>query len=380
MEKVITLQTSPLPVKTWRYLKVNKAEIAVPEKLQCNAKSNISLIDSNIERISQKTLFEKLNPKEIEGSLGKDFNDWFVSQNIECNVLNLSSSDDDKVYHVVLNVKDNDDYAGIFVINAKENAKGKVLFEIVSDNEDTSNSKTDAAILTEGAQLPAGGTVCLYVLCNTEKNANIELSEVQLLNESKQFISNTIFTQSESSKAMFTRCNFGSQKSYVGLKTTLQQNDASFESRLAYITHKTQFLDINDLAVHVGKKTQSDFITQGVMLGSSYKNYKGTIDLQKGCTGSLGNELEDVLLLSDDVINKTTPIILCSEEDVQGNHGATLGKINDDVLFYMNSRGLSSELAKQMIAKGKLYKILLATPNEKLIESANNYLNSAFKI
>ena len=50
-------------------------------------------------------------------------------------------------------------------------------------------------------------------------------------------------------------------------------------------------------------------------------------DFKKGAKGAKGDELEDVLLLDDGVQNQTIPLILCAEEDVEGNHGASIGSL-----------------------------------------------------
>ena len=70
------------------------------------------------------------------------------------------------------------------------------------------------------------------------------------------------------------------------------------------------------------------------------KLFRGSIDFVKGCAGSVGNEKEDVLLLGDDVVNQTIPLILCAEEDVEGNHGASIGELDEKTLFYLMSRGI----------------------------------------
>lgn len=57
----------------------------------------------------------------------------------------------------------------------------------------------------------------------------------------------------------------------------------------------------------------------------------------KGCTGSQGNEIETTLLLSPKAVVKAAPIILCGEEDIAAEHGSTIGKLSNDMLFYMNS-------------------------------------------
>ena len=69
----------------------------------------------------------------------------------------------------------------------------------------------------------------------------------------------------------------------------------------------------------------------GVLQGGAKKIYRGTIDFKNGSAGAVGDEKETVLLLSDDVVNQTIPLILCSEEDVQGNHGASIGKLDDEL-------------------------------------------------
>ena len=55
----------------------------------------------------------------------------------------------------------------------------------------------------------------------------------------------------------------------------------------------------------------------GVLQDRSAKLFRGTIDFQKGAAGSKGDEKEDVLLLGEDVVNRTIPLILCAEEDVE---------------------------------------------------------------
>ena len=63
------------------------------------------------------------------------------------------------------------------------------------------------------------------------------------------------------------------------------------------------------------------------------KTFRGTIDFRCGSSGSVGDEQEDVLLLGENIVNKTIPLILCEEEDVDGRHGATIGRLPEDMLF-----------------------------------------------
>lgn len=54
------------------------------------------------------------------------------------------------------------------------------------------------------------------------------------------------------------------------------------------------------------------------------------------------------------MINQTIPLILCAEENVEGNHGASIGELDEKTLFYLMSRGFSQEAAQEMIARARL--------------------------
>lgn len=71
---------------------------------------------------------------------------------------------------------------------------------------------------------------------------------------------------------------------------------------------------MNYVALHEGKKSVSEIKTDGVLHENSKKLFRGTIDFKKGAAGAVGNEKEDVLLLDDDIVNQTIPLILCAEE------------------------------------------------------------------
>ena len=88
----------------------------------------------------------------------------------------------------------------------------------------------------------------------------------------------------------------------------------------------------------------------------------------------MGDEKETVLLLSDDVVNQTIPLILCSEEDVQGNHGASIGKLDENLLFYLCSRGFTEQEAVDMMAKAKIDALCRRIEDEDTVQLVQRYL------
>lgn len=89
-------------------------------------------------------------------------------------------------------------------------------------------------------------------------------------------------------------------------------------------------------------------------MDAAEKIFRGTIDFVRGSADSVGAETEQVLLLGDDVVNKTIPVILCAEENVQGSHGAAIGELDEETLFYFGARGMHRTQAENTIARAKL--------------------------
>ena len=154
----------------------------------------------------------------------------------------------------------------------------------------------------------------------------------------------------------------------MGAETTLAGKESDFTAAIGYQVTGENRLDMNYNAVHEGKKTTSSMTANGVLRDHAKKLFRGTIDFKKGAKGAKGDELEDVLLLDDGVQNQTIPLILCAEEDVEGNHGASIGSLDDELIFYLESRGISEEAAYELMAVCKKIPVegLRAELNEML--------------
>lgn len=87
--------------------------------------------------------------------------------------------------------------------------------------------------------------------------------------------------------------------------------------------------------------------------------------------------METVLLMNDTVVNQTVPVILCDEEDVEGNHGASIGRLDEDMLFYMQSRGMEKEAVYEMMADAKIDAVINGISDEKIREQVKSYRRSA---
>ena len=107
-----------------------------------------------------------------------------------------------------------------------------------------------------------------------------------------------------------------------------------------------------------GKKGIVDIEVYGALKDNAKKAFKGTIDFKTGCKKAKGNENEYCMLLSKSAKSKALPMLLCSEEDVQGTHSNSAGKIDEEKLYYIMTRGISKEDAQKLIVKAKFNSVL----------------------
>lgn len=115
-----------------------------------------------------------------------------------------------------------------------------------------------------------------------------------------------------------------------------------------------------------GKKTNSNVMIKGALKDRASKIFKASLDFKKGSTGSVGNEEEIVTLLSDEVHSVAVPLLLCTEDDVVGNHASSAGRIDQDMLFYIMSRGISQKEGEKLIIESNILPTIQKIPDAKL--------------
>ena len=172
-----------------------------------------------------------------------------------------------------------------------------------------------------------------------------------------------------------TKLELGSGKLYAGAAADLIGKGSNFTARIGYLGQGEQRLDMNYVARHRGKKTTCEMDSTGVLAGKAFKLFRGSIDLLPGGSGAKGQEQENVLLLGDGVVNQTIPLILCGEEDVEGNHGATIGRLDEKMLFYLASRGIPEEAARSLLARARIEAVVDLLP-EALAEEAHKFMEA----
>lgn len=197
-----------------------------------------------------------------------------------------------------------------------------------------------------------------------EKNARVRLVQIQNTAQGSLLRLENNGRCAENAQVELIQILLGRGDVYSDGHFALNGTGAGFQAGIGYLGQKQQTVDLNLVVDHWGQKTTSEINAAGAMKDDARKIFRGTIDFKKGSTGSVGNEQETVLMLGDGAVNKTVPLILCAEENVVGNHGATIGELDEDTLFYFESRGISAAEAENIMARAAIERLARTLQDE----------------
>lgn len=103
---------------------------------------------------------------------------------------------------------------------------------------------------------------------------------------------------------------------------------------------------------HTAPNTKSNVNVRAVLTGKSKFDFRGNVKIEKGAKGADAYLRSDVLLFDDAKMGDDTPALEILEPDVKAGHAATIGKVDEQMLFYLMSRGLSRIQAEKMLIEG----------------------------
>jgi hypothetical protein len=232
-------------------------------------------------------------------------------------------------------------------IEIKENAKATVILKYTSDEE---NCYFHNGIIKVKALQNSNVTVVIANLLNTKSN---------------NFLSIDVSLEA-SSNLTFNMIEFGGKNNVVNYYSNLLGEKSNNILNGIYLGKENQLIDLNYIAELRGEKSNINIEVQGALKDKAIKHFKGTIDFKKGCKKAIGNENEACMLLSDTSKSLALPMLLCSEEDVEGNHSSSSGKVGEKELFYIMTRGFSKTEAMKLLVRAKFNKLLESIPEDNL--------------
>ncbi len=129
-----------------------------------------------------------------------------------------------------------------------------------------------------------------------------------------------------------------------------------------------QHQDAGGKMLHIAPETSSQIISKSVSRGGGRTSYRGLVQVYPGAKNAKSKVVCDALLLDEASRSDTYPTMKIDEHDVRMEHEATVSKIGDEQLFYLQSRGIAKAQAESMIVNGFIEPIVKELPLEYAVE------------
>ena len=165
--------------------------------------------------------------------------------------------------------------------------------------------------------------------------------------------------------------SFGSHVSYLYPMSILKGDDSRMEFTGITFAGEGQNLDTGAKVVHTGKRTSSYINTKSISKDGGISTFRSSVQIGKQASGSKASVSCQSLMLDDISRSDTVPAMDIRTRDANVGHEAKIGRISDEAVFYLMSRGISEEDARAMIVSGFADDVSKELPLEYAVEMNN---------
>mgnify|MGYP001272991509 CR=1 FL=1 len=251
------------------------------------------------------------------------------------------------------------DGAFVFVPDGKQSSKPIHLLFIKTGRPEVAVYERNLIYASRGSRLQILEThVSLKnepILSNTvtelvlRDGASVEHCKIQMQGE-KTFHFSTIDAEQEADSHFNSHSiAAGACLARNGIGTSLMSPGAQCLFNGLFLGHENQLVDHHTIVDHVAPNCESHEYYNGILSGKSHGVFNGRIFVRRDAQKTNARQTNRNLLLSDEAVINTKPQLEIFADDVKCTHGATVGRLNEEQLFYLQSRGIGEETARRML-------------------------------
>ena len=211
------------------------------------------------------------------------------------------------------------------------------------------------------------GCVELYV----GKNATLRYSTIENWSKNMYNLNTKRAIVEEGGKMEFISGSFGSHTSYLYPMTILKGDNSSLEYTGITFAGRGQELDTGMKVTHIGKNTRSVVNSKSIAKDGGMGNFRSSVVIHSGAEGAKSSVDCASLMLDNESRSDTIPTMDVRTSKADVGHEAKIGKISDDAVFYLMSRGIPEEDARAMIVSGFADNVSKELPLEYAVEMNN---------
>lgn len=201
------------------------------------------------------------------------------------------------------------------------------------------------------------------------ENAFVHYVQIQEWGKETHHLSAGRFATQRNSEIIATTCMLGGRRTVSHLELSLQGEGSRGNIFGLVFGNDEQVFEHYTLQEHLARQTQSDLLIKVALKGKSYSHFDGLIWIEKGATKTSAYQQNRNLLLSREAKADSTPRLEILDNDILGcTHGAAVGPVDEEQLFYLECRGISRAEAEALVVEGFFEQVLSRITVESLRE------------
>ena len=190
------------------------------------------------------------------------------------------------------------------------------------------------------------------------ENANVQFGSLQNLDDDSYTYSLKRGVTDAYATVDWIESNFGSKLTRSDVETELNGDGSETQIVGTFFGTDDQHIDLNARVWHQAEHTTADLVTRGVLDDVARSVYEGVQDVGEDAWNTSSYQRENTLMLSDDAEADASPKLIIHNHDTEASHSATVGQVDAEDLFYLESRSIDSRTARNMLVEGFFVPVL----------------------
>ncbi|MCL4314342.1 MAG: SufD family Fe-S cluster assembly protein [Candidatus Thermoplasmatota archaeon] len=238
-----------------------------------------------------------------------------------------------------------------------------------------------------------------YIACGAGNTVNITDSYTSLRDNSNTFGRNIYIEVGQNSRVVFNyiqgkedhstditfirsylsegadfriyHLNYGSSKVLFYNESEMMGDNSTFRTFGVNLSRNDQQMDIMDSSFQTGKSTHANIQVKGAVTDSSITMHRGNIDIEEKSIQSTGFYDSKLLLLSEKAYANSKPALVIKNNNTRSKHGSAISSVDQDEIFYLQSRGIDRKNARTIITEGFLSSYLEQSGSDIMINKVH---------
>ena len=198
---------------------------------------------------------------------------------------------------------------------------------------------------------------------------NSEATIIEIVNDSK---SKSLSLNNDKSFVEYNIIDLLDNDINYVINDKIVNENSKININVASVSYKNKNKDYKIDTSNLCRGSVNEVNCFGIVKDNSVLNYDVSSFIKNGAKKSVVRQSSNILLFDEESVGKNNPILLIEENDVKASHGSSIGKIDDETMFYLCSRGLSKSEATNLICLGKVEYLINKIDDESIKESLIN--------